>query len=120
MGFRLKMGARRVATRHVLRHPLDIKEKGEKKMKIQGEHLKLLQEGVRKLGNIPSLYYKELKLSAKMPNSRIKDVDVRFVWDVFWAVRRSSDALRSMSYQEWDYSDNHIETAMRHILGVAR
>ncbi len=38
--------------------------------------------------------------------------ETRIMWDIFYATK----IMNSYSYQEFDYKDTHIETAMRKIL----
>ncbi len=40
---------------------------------------------------------------------KVKDLNTRLLWDVFHATK----IMNQYSYQEFDYSDAHIETAMR-------
>lgn len=44
-------------------------------------------------------------------NPKVKDLSTRLLWDVFHATRIQN----AYSYQEFDYKDAHIETAMRAI-----
>lgn len=75
-------------------------------MKMTQAHYEALKAKVMPL--VPSIpaYRESLKTDPK-----VKNLDQRVLWDVFHAAKIWKD----YSYQEFDYLDAHIETAMRAI-----
>jgi hypothetical protein len=56
---------------------------------------------------------RELYLTGQFPRAdRVKDLDVRYRWDLYWAARRSFDVDL---YAE-GLVDSHIDTALRRIV----
>ena len=85
-------------------------------MKIKGTHYQVLKDAVLALGPGIDRHKEFIFEEAQKPDTKIKDAQTRFLWDVFWAARRTCEKLRGYSYQEWDYKDAHVETALRKIL----
>jgi hypothetical protein len=90
-------------------------------MKMSDKHFALLRQAVERLedrhpeGTL-SKYFDEVRASASRPGSKIKSAERYFVWDIYWRAKKLSPELRGLSYQEWDYKDAHIETALNKIL----
>ena len=81
--------------------------------KMTSPHYEALKAKVAML--VPQIPAHRTVLAADV---RVKDLSLRVLWDVFHATRIMDD----YSYQEFDYLDTHIETAMRAIfkeLGVS-
>lgn len=82
-------------------------------MKMSKEHYDALKERVAVL--VPQI---PAHLDLLRGDPKVKNLGLRLMWDVFHATRISN----RYSYQEFDYKDTHIETAMRAVfkeLGVA-
>lgn len=77
-------------------------------MKMTPEHFAILRDRVTPL--LPRLPALEALHQA---NPRIKDPKRAALWDVYHAAR----IYELFTYQQWDYDDSHIETAMRRIIG---
>lgn len=75
-------------------------------MKITTEHYNAIKAKVLPLVDSLPAYFAQLHNDA-----RIKDFETRALFDVFHATRIYND----YSYQEFDYQDAHIKTAMRAI-----
>ena len=75
-------------------------------MKIIPEHYSFLESKTKDLLTQIKLHSELLKL-----DPRVKDHNKRLVWDAFHALR----IYDRYSYQEFDYLDSHIETAMKRI-----
>lgn len=73
-------------------------------MKMTQAHFTVLKAKVAELQpQIPA------HLARLQADPKVKDLGMRLLWDVFAATR----ILDQYSYQEFDYLDTHIETAMR-------
>lgn len=82
------------------------------KMKMTDEHYAALKARVQTLVPQIPAHRERLKNDPK-----VKNLDLRVLWDVFHAAK----IYTVYSYQEFDYLDTHVETAMRAIfkeLGV--
>lgn len=75
-------------------------------MKMTAEHYAALKAKVEPLVPKIPAHLEGLKKDPKVVN-----LEVRLLWDVFHTAR----IWDSYSYQEFDYNDAHIETAMRAI-----
>ena len=84
-------------------------------MKMTREHYADLKQHVKEIADQLPAHYAALVRQHQNPNPRfpvIKDLDRRFLWDVFYASRIQN----KYTYQEFDYTGAHIETAMRAVL----
>lgn len=79
-------------------------------MKMTPEHFAELSARVEALRPQIPVYRARLENCGSL----IKDLDRRLLWDVYHACR----VYDKYSYQDWDYTDEHIETAMRRILAT--
>ena len=70
------------------------------------EHYNYIKEKVIGVANFIPEYKEHLKT-----DPRVKDLNKRLLWDVFY----STKIYNNYSYQEFDYKDTHIETAMKAI-----
>ena len=76
-------------------------------MKMTQEHYTKLAERVGQVrAQIPA---HRAKLAT---DPKVKDLERRLLWDVYHAARM----YQLYSPQQWDYTDAHIETAMRKLL----
>jgi len=75
-------------------------------MKMSKDHYEFLKAKVSEL--VPKVKDHRKTIEG---DPQVKDVTARLMWDTFHAVR----IFDTFSYQEFDYLDAHIETAMRHI-----
>ena len=75
-------------------------------MKMSKEHYNVIKERVATL--VPQIPAHTERLRA---DPRVKNLPLRLLWDVFHAAR----IYELYSYQQFDYKDTHIETAMRAI-----
>lgn len=73
-------------------------------MKITKQHYNFLESEVEKLLEKIKLHSITLKNDPK-----VKDHATRLIWDAFHAIK----VYNRFSYQEFDYKDSHIETAMK-------
>jgi len=77
------------------------------KMKISKEHYEKMQELVEPLK--PKLVdYKQ----GLMIDPRVKDINRRFCFDILYTINMH----KYYSYQEFDYNDEHLYTALKRIL----
>jgi len=70
------------------------------------EHYNYIKEKVIGIANLIPKYKEHLKT-----DTRVKDLNKRLLWDVFY----STKIYNNYSYQEFDYKDTRIETAMKAI-----
>ena len=73
-------------------------------MKMAKEHYNAIKDRVAAL--VPQIPAHTERLRA---DPRVKNLQKRLLWDVFHAVR----IYELYDYQQFDYKDDHIETAMR-------
>ena len=76
-------------------------------MKMTDEHYATLKARVTIFADKIPAHKKALE-----NDSRVKDIDKRLLWDVFHAAK----IFTIYTYQQFDYKDSHIETAMKKIL----
>lgn len=76
-------------------------------MKMTPEHFSALKARVDQMRGQFAAHREKLAADPK-----VKDLEKRFLWDVFHACRMH----QIYSYQEFNYLDSHIETAMKKIL----
>lgn len=76
-------------------------------IKMSPEHYAVIKAKVKALGAEMINQHKE-KLK---DDPRVKDLETRLLFDVFYATKVQND----YSYQEFDYKDAHIKTAMKQI-----
>lgn len=79
-------------------------------MKFKPNHLASLTECVKEVFSSLGKTYTELKAE---PEHKDKS-ETRIVWDIFWASGWSTKFRAH--YNEGDYCDSHIQTALKHIL----
>lgn len=75
-------------------------------MKMSKDHYEFLKKKVSEI--LPKVKEHRKTLEG---DPRVKNLKTRWMWDTFHAIR----VFDTFSYQEFDYLDVHIETAMRHI-----
>lgn len=75
-------------------------------MKMTRDHYEALKKKVEPLTQKIITHRESLRGDPKVQN-----LDTRTLWDTFHATRISNE----YTYQEFDYLDTHIETAMRSI-----
>lgn len=83
-------------------------------MKMTKEHYADLKSRIEHLAVQIRMHRLDLEEQHRNPNplrSPVKDPARRLLWDAFYASRIQS----AYSYQDFDYTDAHIETAMRSI-----
>jgi hypothetical protein len=81
-------------------------------VKMTAEHYTVLKERCEEfLPFVPDL---RKRLAS---NPGVKNVELRLMWDVYHAAQ----IYKVYTYQQWNYTDKHIETAMKKIMaeGVA-
>lgn len=78
-------------------------------MKMSTVHYNALQANV-----IPLLHHIPHLREAYALNPKIKDIEKATLWTIYHAAKM----YKLYTYQEWDYLDSHIETAMKQILKV--
>lgn len=76
-------------------------------MKVAKEHYDKMEELVQPLKPMLSQYKQGLFI-----DPRVKDVNRRFCFDVLYTINMH----KYYTYQEFDYSDEHLYTAMKKIL----
>ena len=81
-------------------------------MKIQPSHYAFLEEHINKvLADHPEAYRAYID-----PSLKAKDPEVRWRWDLFWAIPpHVRESLRDDPLW-WDLSDAHIDTALRRLV----
>lgn len=70
-------------------------------MKMSQEHFETLKTAIEPLVPNFKAHYEALKV-----NPKVKDLETRFLWDVFWAAN-------VQTRYHWDYKDAHIQTAVK-------
>ena len=81
-------------------------------MKMTPEHYAVLTARLAPLADKIRAHRLELERQHRDPDPRyypVGNVERRLIWDAFYA----SKIQRDYTYQEFDYTDAHIETAMR-------
>lgn len=84
-------------------------------MKMKQEHfnglLAAIQDKRREFPNLAEIYR-----NGDFPRSdRVKDLNMRFRWDLFWSVTGKHHA--APLYADYDYlDDSHIDTALRRLV----
>ena len=77
------------------------------RIKMSPEHYAAIKSKVEELGaNKINAYKEQLKADPK-----VKDLETRLLFDVFYATK----VQNKYSYQEFDYTDAHIKSAMKQI-----
>lgn len=83
-------------------------------MKMSAIHYADLKSRIEHLAVQIRMHRLDLEEQKRNPNPLqfpVKDVERRLLWDAFYASRIQS----AYGYQDFDYTDTHIETAMRSI-----
>jgi hypothetical protein len=75
-------------------------------MKMTKEHYDVLKKKVEAL--LPGIENQRTRISL---DRKVKDPGKRLLWDTFHA----ANILTAYTYQQFDYLDDHIETAMKSI-----
>lgn len=75
-------------------------------MKMSAEHYEKLKERTQAIAWLLPKHFESLKSDPK-----VKDIYTRALWDAFHAAK----IYQVYSYQQFDYADKHIETAMKAI-----
>ena len=84
-----------------------------RKMKVTEEHYNIMAEAIQPFNNEENrLAYKE----GRFPRAdKVKDVNVRYRWDLYYAARRTH--YLDFSHEgESLYNGEHIDTALRNIV----
>lgn len=76
-------------------------------MKMSEQHYRALEAKIR-----PFQMAIESHIATLKANGGYKDLETRVIFDVFHAAKIYND----FTYQEFDYNDSHIKTAVRAIL----
>ncbi|HSW91502.1 MAG TPA: hypothetical protein VLG09_02560 [Candidatus Saccharimonadales bacterium] len=84
-------------------------------MKLSKEHYELLEQAISKL-DTPELRDKYIA-SDFAHSERVKDLDKRYRWDLYWEARRNNPGHRGFGDIDCGlYNDSHIDTALRKIV----
>lgn len=82
-------------------------------MKVTKSDYSDLREALKRVmipyGITAVLKYKEELKS----DTRVKDLEVRFVWDMFWSIGVNVRTLILERMRSYQCNDNHIETALK-------
>lgn len=84
-------------------------------MKIKVEHYKILKQLIKDVKTTHGLT-KLLEYKESLKNdSRVKDLDKRFRWDLFWEIKAAERSKLVDDLYEY-MNDDHIDTALKNIV----
>ena len=81
-------------------------------MKIKPEDKEYLKRGIQGLINEYGMEYVRKHKESLKSDPRVKDLNIRFAWDLFWGAKFKDNCRYLYSY----LNDDHITTALKRIV----